>query len=97
MSICIAYLVRDLLLNIVYHRELPLDIPRFMKECYLKMSVPILVTIACGTVLNYIIPDGGWGTFLIKAAITLAIYVLSTLFFAFNKGEKQKILNWLKK
>lgn len=97
MSICAAYLVRDVLLNVIYHRELPLDIPRFMKECYLKMSVPILVTIVCGAVLNQFLTDGGWGRFLLKAGITAGIYLLTVLFFALNRQERRGILQWLKK
>lgn len=97
MSIGAAYLVRDALLNIIYNRELPLDISRFIKECYLKMSVPILVTIACGTVLNRFVPDGGWGVFLVKAMITGTVYVSATLFLAIPKQERRKILAWLKR
>ena len=97
ISIFVAHCVRDVVCHIIYHRELPLNIPRFMKDCYLKMSVPILVTIACGAVLNRCIPDGGWGNFLIKALITAVIYALATACFALDKQERQKILNWLKR
>lgn len=97
VSICVAYLVRDVLLTVIYHRELPLDIPRFMKECYLKMSVPIVITIACGIALNIVVPDGSWGIFLFKAAVTAAIYLLTTLCVALNKQERQRILSWLKR
>jgi len=97
ISICIAYLVRAVLCNILYHRELPLDIPRFIKECYVKMSVPILVTIACGMAMNHCIPDGGWSMFLLKAAITVMIYLLSVICLVLTRQEKQNILSWLKK
>lgn len=97
LSICIAYLVRAVLYNIIYHKELPLEIPRFIKECYLKMSVPILVTIACGERLNHWVPDGGWSIFLLKTAIIVMIYLLSVICFALTGQEKQKIRSWLKK
>lgn len=97
LSIGIAYMVRDILLTFIYHRELPLDIPRFMKECYVKMSVPILVTVGIGLGVNRFIPDGGWGIFLIKAAVTVIIYALTTLCFALNKQERQGLFRWMKK
>lgn len=95
-SICIAYLVRDVLCNILYHRELPLDIPRFIKACYLKMSLPILVTVVCGMVLNRSIADGGWGVFLLKAVLTAVIYLLATVCFALSGQERRRILDRLK-
>ena len=97
MSICIAYLVRNVLVHMIYHRELPLDIPRFMKECYLKMSVPILVTIAGGVVLNLCVPDRGWGVFFFKAVFAASFYILATLFFSLKKQERQAVICWLKK
>ena len=96
-SIAIAYMVRNVVQTILYHRELPLDIPRFMKECYVKMSVPILVTVGIGLGVNRFIPDGGWGIFLIKAAVTVIIYALTTLCFALNKQERQGLFRWMKK
>jgi len=96
LSICVAYLVRDVLLVITYHRELPLDIPRFMKECYLRMSVPIVITVVCGAVMNGCVPDEGWGSFLLKTVVTVVIYTLTTWFLALQKQEKRKILGWLK-
>ena len=96
LSICTAHCVRDVICHIVYYRELPLDIPRFMKECYLKRSVPSLVTIACGAVMNRCVPDAGWGIFLLKAAVTVIIYMTVTLCFALNKQERKKILSWMR-
>lgn len=96
-SICVAYIIRDIMCHIICHRELPLNIPRFMKECYLKMSVSILVTIACGMVMNRCIPDGGWGIFLVKAAVIVIVYALTTIFLALRKQERKMLLTWLKR
>lgn len=96
-SICMACLVQAVLYIIIYHRELPLNIPCFIRECYLKMSVPILDTIACGVVLNRCIPDGGWGIFLFKAGVTVIFYLLATVCFALSRQEKRKLLDRLKK
>lgn len=97
ISICVAYLVRDILLNITYHRELPLDIPRFIKECYVKMSVPIWMTVVCGGMMNRCIPDGGWGVFLLKAAMTVLIYLVTLVCFGLSGRERHSLLNRLKR
>ena len=96
-AICVAYLFRDILLIIIYHRELPLNIPRFVRECYLKLCIPILTTVVLGAALNQYIPDGGWGIFLFKAGVTAVIYLLMTLIFALDKRERHRILCWLKR
>ena len=97
VSICIAYLIRAIMSSIIYHRELLLDIPRFIKECYFRMSIPIVLTVLFGILMNCCIPDQGWGIFLLKGTITVAMYGLTTFFFALKKQEKRVILNWLKK
>lgn len=97
LSICIAYMVRNTLLHIIFYRELPLDIPGFMKECYGKMSVPIIATIAFGLLLNQHVMDSGWGIFLIKATIIVVVYGISLFLFALNEEEKEKVLSLLKR
>lgn len=93
VSICIAYLVRSVLCNFIYHKVLPLDIPRFIKECYIRMSIPILVTVACGCVINCWIPDVGWGIFLLKAFVTVLIYLLAVLLLGLTTQEKRRMLD----
>lgn len=97
VSICIAYILRDVLLLIIYHRQLPLDVLGFIKKCYLRMSVPIAVTILCGVGINRLISDGGWLIFLVKAAMVAVIYIASMLFFGFDKQEKRSLLKILKR
>lgn len=96
-SICIAYFLRAMISSIIYHRELPLDIPRFIKACYIRMSVPVVLTLAFGILMNGCIRDGSWLLFLTKAVMLTAFYALTTFFLAFEKQERQKLLSWLKK
>lgn len=96
-SICIAYFFRAIISSIIYHRELPLDIPRFIKACYIRMSVPIVITMAFGIVMNHCIRDTGWLIFLLKAMVITAVYALAAIFLGLEKPERQKLLSWLKK
>ena len=97
ISICVAYSVRNILLHIIYHRELPLDIFAFMKACYVKMSLPMLLTLACGAAVNRLIHDSGWAVLILKGAIVVIAYLTLMFFFALEKAERRNITARLKK
>lgn len=96
MAICITYIVRLILCNVLYHRILPLNIPRFIRKCYLRMSMPILLSILAGFVVNDLIPDRGWMVFLLKAGIITVIYGVLTLLLGTNRQERDKLLRMLR-
>ena len=97
MAICIAYIVRDIVFHVVYHKVLPLDIPCFVKNCYLRMSVPVILTILTGMAMNYFIPDGGWIVFLLKAGAVAIVYMILTLLLGYSKAERKGILQYIKR
>ena len=97
MSIGVAYLARDIILHFIYHRELPLDIPAFIRKCYLRMSVPVVLMILFGAIMNHYVHDGGWGRFLLKACITTLGYGVLLVIFGLTKPEKRKIMNRIKR
>lgn len=96
-SIFIAYTVRAVTLNIIYHRILPFDMPRFVKNCYIRMSVPVVVTIAAGCAMNCLIADGGWMMFFGKAGVTAVVYCLLVFVLGFDAADKQKMLTKAKR
>lgn len=97
VSICVAYMVRNVLLHIVYHRELPLDIFAFMKGCYVRMSIPILLTLACGMVINAVIPDSGWFILALKGVLVAGVYLLLVLLFGLSKEERNSVVARMKR
>lgn len=97
LSICVAYTVRAVSLNIIYHRELPLNIPAFVKKCYLRMSVPIVLTVLAGIGINHWIADGGWMVFLLKAFITVIIYAVLTILIGYSRTEIKSLLRFAKR
>jgi len=97
VSICVAYTARVIMLNILCHRVLTLDIPRFIKGCYLPMSVPVVLTVAIGWVINRIVPDGGWLMFFVKGVAVVAVYFALVLLIGLRKSERKKILGMIKK
>lgn len=96
-SIGVAYTVRAILLNVIYHRQLPLDIPAFVKNCYLRMCIPVVLTVCAGMAMNQFIADGGWMIFLLKAGITAVLDLVLTILLGYSKVERKSILRYIKR
>ena len=73
-AICIAYCIRAVLLNVVYSKVLHLKMGRFVRECYIRMSVPILLTILVSNGILTGIQGTGWGWLACKAVLISMIY-----------------------
>lgn len=94
LSICCAYLLRTVILNIIYYRELNIDIKSFFKNCYFRMlpaiSVCFLITFAfCRLDLP------GWGGLILKGTFFIITFSVSIWFLALNGDEKQLLSSLL--
>lgn len=96
VSICVAYIVRDILLHIIFRRELALDMGGFMKACYGRMAAPILLTVALGMVMNRFVPDAGWMMLVLKGLMVVAVYLLLVWLFGLRAGERSAIADRIK-
>lgn len=96
-SICIAYIFRNIVFLILYHKILPLDIAGFFKICYCRMLIPLLLTVLLGIAMNLWIADSGWFVFLLKAGITALAYFVLVLLLGFSKDEKGKIIQMIRR
>ncbi len=96
VSICIAYSVRSIALMILYHKKLPFDILSFIKQCYVKLSIPIIATILLGFAMNMVIPDRGWFVLILKGGVTAIVFGVLVFIFGFNKGERNALLGKVK-
>ena len=73
-SIFVAYMVRAVALNILYHVKLKLNMAYFARHCYLYMSIPVLISVFGGLWITSFIPLEGWLGFAVKGAIVVAVY-----------------------
>ncbi|MBO5896212.1 MAG: polysaccharide biosynthesis C-terminal domain-containing protein, partial [Clostridia bacterium] len=96
VSICVAYSVRSIVLLVLYHKILPFNIIRFIKQCYVRVSIPIIVTILIGFAINTVIPDGGWIVLILKGGIISVVFGALVFILGFNKSEKNALLGTLK-
>lgn len=97
LSVCIAYFVRTVGMDVIFYRDLKLDILLFFKESFLKISIPFALTILSGIFMAHFISDLAWSVFIIKCALYVLIYVMIMYLFAINKREKDLVLVLLKR
>ena len=95
-SICGAFVLRAIICNIVYKRVLGLYMKEFYIKCYIRMSIPIILTIACGIGLNMVWNSVGWLVFLAKGFIVVAVYITFVFLLALSKNERSKFIQIIK-
>lgn len=97
LAIGITYTVRAVVYHIAYNKVLPLNVPKFMKKCYLPMAIPVLGTIALGLLINHLVGDGGWGRFLLKAVAVVVVYIVLVYLIGLSKTERKQMFKKLKR
>lgn len=97
VSICAVYFFRNFANMYLYKSKLGLDNRTFYVECYGKMSIPMLITLAMGLFIQRIIPNMGWCIFGIKIAVIVGIYLSLMWIIAYNDEEKNMIMGVLKR
>lgn len=89
-----AFVLRIVLLNIVYVKCLHIDITTFFKECQLKLMPATLIILALSWIMVKIVPFSAegitaWGFFGIKVFMICVIYVVVMWLLGWNSFEKQ--------
>lgn len=97
ISICVAFLVNLVLLNIVYHRVLHLNLKQFYKVVYIRYVPPILLAIIITQFILRYITYSGWLWLLVKIVVCTAVYLMLLLMIGFNKEEKAQISSVIRK
>ncbi|MBQ8146937.1 MAG: oligosaccharide flippase family protein [Clostridia bacterium] len=96
LSIFVAYMLRSIAFHIIYKKCLNMDMLAVIKQCYIKLSIPIIATVALGLIVNHFMPLGGWLGFLVVGCITVAIFAVLVLLVGFTGQEKKKLVGFLK-
>lgn len=92
LSICISYTLRLIAYMIVYRRVMQYDMPRFIKECYIKMSSPIILSAIVGMIMNCFIKSTTWMSVIINGCAVTVTYLVTLWFIALNKTERRSLL-----
>lgn len=92
-SIFVAYMIRAVGLNVLYYKKLKIDIPLFIKKCYLKMSAPIIATLLVGFPVCRAIKLGGWLGLALQGLAVVVIYLLMLVLLGLTATERKYVLN----
>lgn len=97
VAICIAYLIRTIGLNILYHKKLPIKLGQYFKDSYPKWLIVALLTIGLGFGFARIITLNGWNGIIIKAVCIILVYIFLLISICLDKKEKQYLYSKIKK
>lgn len=95
VSIFVAFMMRNILLNIICYKVLKLNIPQFILDCYIRMSIPIIITSLVGYIINQIVMPGGWLDLFIRGVLSTFFFLGTMLCFGINKADRRYIINTL--
>lgn len=91
ISICAVYFFRNFANMYLYKTKLGLDTKIFYVKCYGRMSIPMLITLVVGFVIQKASTKIGWGILGIKVLMIIGIYLLFMWLIAYNDDEKKMI------
>lgn len=90
LSIFVSYSVSLLQNNLLYHKDLKLNIPLFFKDCFGKMALPLIFTTIICYSINIWIDNNGWIHFSTKVLFFCMVYF--ALMFSFGLNQEEKII-----
>lgn len=91
LSICISYFIRNVGMNVIYHKSLKINIFIFFKECYIRLLLPLLSTLVIGLGTNFIFSGVSWFNLILKGSIIVVTYILLMWIKGFNQYEKDLV------
>lgn len=91
IAVCITYFLRGIWMNVVYYKDLNINIFKFFKESFGRMAISLAISLTIGVILNVCITGHGWIYLVLKVAIFFIVYIIS-LSFIMNDYEKSLII-----
>ncbi len=96
ISICVAFIVKLIMLNLFYKKILGLRLKSFYINVYLRFAVVIIVSVLISYFsVGFITVTGWWGLF-IKVVICTFVYMIVVIL-ALSKEEKSNVITGIKK
>lgn len=88
-SIFVAYMIRNVLMIVIYHRVLQLNMLHFFKEVYLKLMPQLLVALGIGLLCSRFNPISNvYLRFATNGCVLVGTYLIIMWFCGFNAYEK---------
>ena len=97
MSIFFAYLVRTIGMDIIFYKDLHINVMLFFKKTFAALLIPMILCLILGFAINTIIRLDSWLGFIIKGICFVGSYTAIMYLFAMNNSEKELVLTPIKK
>ncbi len=98
ISIFIAYMVRTVLMAIIYHKVLHIDMKNFCKETYLKITPYLAITIVVGLLLEQFNPiTNPFIRFMVNGISIVGVFGILMFISFMNKYEKDLLISSVRK
>ena len=92
ISIFLAYMIRTVGMDMVFYRDLKLNVFSFFRESFIKMTPSLLISGVCSWLVCYIMPSHTWIMWGINAFCVVALYLVIMYFLGMRKEEKETFL-----
>lgn len=86
-SICISFFVRTIGMDVIFKRELHIDVLKFFRETFIKIGLMILAVTILSSFVNKLLLGDGMLMFIIKAMLFGVLYVIGFIVVA-NEEER---------
>ena len=91
ISICIAYFVRTIGMDVILYRDLNVNVFAFFRETFAKMALPLILCLLIGFGCSYLIPLHSWIGFVTKGCVYVIGYSVVMYTMLMNESEKKLI------
>lgn len=97
ISICIAYFVRTIGMDVILYRDLNVNVFAFFRETFVKMSIPLVLSLLIGFSCHHMIPFQSWMGFAMKGCIFTLGFCVAIYTMSMNSSEKELLLSIFRK
>ena len=90
LNFFVAYMLRTVLMVIIYQKQMGLNMWAFYKETFIKITPWLIVLLTLGIALEYFNPMSAsiW-RFLVNSFVLVLFYAIVMIVFVWNKSEKK--------
>ncbi len=96
-AICITAVINLIYMNVIYYKVLHFGMIHFYKSCYIRMLLPIGVSLMLSLTVLEFIEQQGWLWLILKGMIVSIVFGVIVFFFGTGKEERNKLIVAIKK
>ncbi len=97
VSVCVAYFVRVIGMNMLYRQKLPIRLGQYFSSLYVRWIPLAVIAIGLGLLFNMVFPLGGWVGLACKAVIFSVGYLIALWVGCMTSAERRSIVGMIRK